>query len=243
MVKALLASWNWLRQTSKLMRHSSFFSSGLQVLLLVFSGVFGRAEDVVLLQFERNGALLPPVSIALYEADAPRHTANFKRLVENGFYKQTSIHRVVAGRLVQLGDPFSRSKDSPDIGTGGPGYTVAPEIGRAHAEGSVAMGRLPDRINPSRLSNGSQFYVALKALPELDGTDTVFGRVERGLDVLAGMSEAAVDTNEVPVERVVLRRARLVPREGLERELAAWSESAKKGPSWWGRNRGKLWPF
>jgi hypothetical protein len=105
------------------------------------------------------------------------------------------------------------------------------------------MGRLSDRINPSRLSNGSQFYVALKALPELDGTDTVFGRVESGLDVLAGMSEAEVDTNEVPVERVVLKRARLVPRERLDRELASWSEAAKKNGSWWGRNWGRVWPF
>jgi peptidyl-prolyl cis-trans isomerase B (cyclophilin B) len=242
-VKALLASWNWLRQTSKLMRHSSFFSSGLQVLLLVFSGVFGRAEDVVLLQFERNGALLPPVSIALYEADAPRHVENFKRLVGSGFYKKTSIHRVDSGRLVQMGDPFSRSKDSPDIGTGGPGYTLAPEIGLRHREGSVAMGRLPDRINPSRLSNGSQFYVALKALPELDGTDTVFGRVERGLDVLVGISEAPADNNAVPMERVVLRRSQLVPRERLAQELESWGEAAKKTSSWWQRNRGKWWLF
>ncbi len=225
------------------MRCRFLFSSCLQVLVLAFFGGLCRAEDVVLLQFERKGTLLSPVAIALYEADAPRHVANFKRLVESGFYKQTSIHRVAAGRLVQMGDPLSRIKDSPDIGTGGPGYTVAPEIARRHAEGSVAMGRLPDRINPSRLSNGSQFYVALKAMPELDGTDTVFGRVESGLDVLVGVSEAEVDTNEVPVERVLVRRARVVPRERLERELASWSEAAKKGPSWWGRNRGRLWPF
>jgi peptidyl-prolyl cis-trans isomerase B (cyclophilin B) len=225
------------------MRRRFPFSSCLLVLVLAVSGVLCRAEDVVLLQFEKKGALLPPVVIALYEADAPRHAANFRRLVASGFYKRTSIHRIAAGRLVQMGDPFSRSKTSPDIGTGGPGYTVTPEIVRRHAEGSVAMGRLPDRINPGRVSNGSQFYVALRALPELDGTDTVFGRVENGLDVLLGMSEAEVDTNEVPVERVVVSRARLLPRERLERELASWSEAAKKGPSWWGRNRGRLWPF
>jgi len=219
------------------------FTVCLQVLVLAVSGVLCRAEDVVLLQFEKKGVLLPPVAIALYEADAPRHAANFRRLVGNGFYKQTCVHRLAAGRLVQMGDPLSRSKDSPDIGTGGPGYTLPPEIVRRHSEGSVAMGRLPDRINPSRLSNGSQFYVALKALPELDGTDTVFGKVESGLEVLSGLSEAEVDTNELPVERVVLNRSKLVPRERLDRELASWSEAAKKPRSWWGRNAGKLWPF
>jgi peptidyl-prolyl cis-trans isomerase B (cyclophilin B) len=225
------------------MRRSAVFTSGLHFVLLAVSGVFCRAEDVVLLQFERKGAVLPPVAIGLYEGDAPRHVANFKRLVATGFYRKTSVHRVAAGRLVQMGDPFSRSKDSPDIGTGGPGYTVAPEIGLRHAEGSVAMGRLPDRINPSRLSNGSQFYVALQALPELDGTDTVFGRVERGLEVLAGIAGAAADNNAVPVERVVLKRTRVVARERLEREFASWSEAAKKAPSWWQRNRGNWWLF
>jgi peptidyl-prolyl cis-trans isomerase B (cyclophilin B) len=225
------------------MLRRSFFSSALQVFLLAASGVFCGAEEVVLLQFERKGALLPPVAIALCETEAPRHAANFKRLVGSGFYRKTSIHRVDAGRLVQMGDPFSRSKDSPDIGTGGPGYTLTPEIGLRHTVGSVAMGRLPDRINPSRLSNGSQFYVALKALPELDGTDSVFGRVEKGLEVLAGISEAKADNNAVPAERVVLKRTRLVQRERLDRELASWSEAAKKTPSWWRRNLSNWWLF
>jgi len=225
------------------MRCRFSFSSSLHVLVLAVSGVLCRAEDVVLLQFEQKGALLPPVAIALYEAEAPRHVANFKRLADSGFYRRTCVHRVASGRLVQMGDPLSRMKDSPDIGTGGPGYTLPPEIGHRHLEGSVGMGRLPDRINPSRLSNGSQFYVALRPLPELDGTDTVFGKVESGLDVLVGISEAAVDTNEIPVERVVLKRTKVVPRERLDRELASWNEAAKKGASWWGRNRGRLWPF
>jgi peptidyl-prolyl cis-trans isomerase B (cyclophilin B) len=225
------------------MRCRFLVSCCLHFFTLASFGGLCWAEDVVLLQFEKKGALLAPVVIALHEADAPRHVANFKRLVKTGFYKKTSIHRIAAGRLVQMGDPLSRIKDSPDIGTGGPGYTLAPEMVRRHTEGSVAMGRLPDRINPSRLSNGSQFYVALKPMPELDGTDTVFGRVENGLDVLVGVSEAEADTNEVPVERVVLRRAQLVPRERLERELASWSAAAKKGLSWWGRNWVRVWPF
>jgi peptidyl-prolyl cis-trans isomerase B (cyclophilin B) len=215
----------------------------LQLLLLSVSGILSRAEDVVLLQFERKGALLPPVAISLYEGDAPRHSANFKELVASGFYNNTSVHRVLPGRLVQMGDPLSRSKNSPDIGTGGPGYTLPPEIVRKHEPGSVAMGRLPDRINPGRLSNGSQFYVVLRPLPELNGTDTVFGKVESGFEVMDGISQVTADTNEAPQERLTLRRARLVPREKLAREMASWTDSAKKTPNWWTRNRGKLWPF
>lgn len=228
------------------MRSGSVFPSFLRLAFVCSFGSFGSlclAEDVVLLQFERKGAILPPVALGLYEADAPRHAANFKRLIDAGFYKRTTVHRVLSGQLVQMGDPLSRTKDSPDVGTGGPGYTLAPEIGRRHEPGSVAMGRLPDRINPSRLSNGSQFYVTLRAMPELDGTDTVFGKVEDGFEVLAGISMVSADTGEAPLEPIVLRRARVVPREKMERELVLWKEAAKKTPSWWVRNRGRFWPF
>jgi peptidyl-prolyl cis-trans isomerase B (cyclophilin B) len=215
----------------------------LTLFALFNSGVWAQAEELVLLQFQRNGTPLPPVVIGLFEADAPRHATNFKRLVATGFYKKTSVHRVASERLVQLGDPLSRSKDSPDIGTGGPGYTLPPEVMHRHTAGSVAMARLPDRINPSRLSNGSQFYVALRPLPELDGTDTVFGRVESGIDVLLEMSRVPADTNEIPLDRITVKRTKLVPREKLNQELSAWGASAARKESWWGRKFGKLWPF
>jgi peptidyl-prolyl cis-trans isomerase B (cyclophilin B) len=225
------------------MRARTLFTFCCYAGLLFVSEAFVRAEEVVLLQFQRSGKLLPPVVIGLYEADAPRHVANFKRLVKTGFYKKTAIHRVAVDRLVQMGDPLSRVKDSPDIGTGGPGYTLDPEVKHRHTEGSVGMGRLPDRINPLRLSNGSQFYVALKPLSELDGTDTVFGRVERGLEVLTEISRAPVDTNDVPVEPVTVRRAGLVAREKLESEIAGWSRATGQNGSWWVRKFGKFWPF
>ena len=84
-------------------------------------------------------------AIGFYDADAPRTTANFKKLVQDGFYKKTTIHRVFPNYLVQGGDPLSRNKDRSAVGTGGPGYTLPAEIRRKHLRGSVAMGRLPDK--------------------------------------------------------------------------------------------------
>ena len=84
-------------------------------------------------------------AIAFYDADAPQTSANFKKLVENGFYKKTTIHRVFPNYLVQGGDPLSRKKDRSVIGTGGPGYTLPAEIRRKHSSDSVAMGRLPEQ--------------------------------------------------------------------------------------------------
>lgn len=201
---------------------------------------FASAEDVVILQFEKKGMILPPVVIELYASDAPKHVDNFKKLAGKGFYHNTCIHRVLRNTLLQMGDPLSRQKNSIDIGTGGPGYTIPPEIGRKHLEASVGMGRLPDKINPSRLSNGSQFYITLKPLPELDGTQTVFGHVTRGIEVLAEIGKSSTDTNDMPVEKVVIHRSKVVPKEALDTALKSFAQGRK---SWWNRVSGMLPKF
>ncbi|HEY1477006.1 MAG TPA: peptidylprolyl isomerase [Chthoniobacterales bacterium] len=153
--------------------------------------------------------------IAFYDADAPQTTANFKKLVQDGFYKKTTIHRVFPNYLVQGGDPLSKKKDRSIIGTGGPGYTLPAEIRRKHLRGAVAMGRLPDNVNPTRQSNGSQFYVCLQPLPSQDGQDTVFGQVIGGLEALDEISRLPADSNANPVDRVEVRRTYIVDRSQL----------------------------
>ena len=154
-------------------------------------------------------------AIAFYDADAPQTTANFKKLVQDGFYTKTTIHRVFPNYLVQGGDPLSEKKDRTVIGTGGPGYTLRAEIRRKHLRGSVAMGRLPDNVNPTRQSNGSQFYVCLQPIPSQDGQDTVFGQVISGLEALGEISRLTADSNANPLDRVEVRRTYLVDRSQL----------------------------
>lgn len=154
-------------------------------------------------------------AIALDETAAPYTVANFKKLVQNKFYLKTTIHRVIPGYLVQGGDPLSRGKDRTSVGTGGPGYTLPPEIRLRHVRGAVAMGRLPDAVNPKRLSNGSQFYVSLQNMSSQDGKDTVFGRVISGLDVLDQISRVAADSNGNPLERIEVRRTYIIDRSQL----------------------------
>jgi len=158
-------------------------------------------------------------AIAFYDADAPQSTANFKKLVQSGFYKKTTIHRVFPNYLVQGGDPLSKKKDRTVIGTGGPGYTLRAEIRRKHLRGSVAMGRLPDNVNPTRLSNGSQFYVCLQPIPSQDGQDTVFGQVIAGLEALDEISRLPADSNANPLDRIEVGRTYIVDRSQLGRPV------------------------
>jgi peptidyl-prolyl cis-trans isomerase B (cyclophilin B) len=154
-------------------------------------------------------------AIAFYDADAPQTVANFKKLVQDGFYDHTTFHRVFPNYLVQGGDPLSKKNDRSVIGTGGPGYTLAPEIRRKHLRGSVATGRLPDKVNPNRLSNGSQFYICLEPIPSQDGQDTVFGEVVSGLSALDEISHLQADTNANPIDRVEVTRTYLIDRSQL----------------------------
>ena len=154
-------------------------------------------------------------AIGFFDADAPQTVANFKKLVTDGFYKNTTIHRVFPNYLVQGGDPLSKKKDRTVMGTGGPGYTLPAEIRRKHLRGSVAMGRLPNNVNPNHQSNGSQFYVSLQPIPAQDGQDTVFGEVVAGLPALDEISHLQVDTNNNPVERVEFTRTYIIDRSQL----------------------------
>jgi cyclophilin family peptidyl-prolyl cis-trans isomerase len=136
--------------------------------------------------------------------------------------------------LVQMGDPLSRKKDRNRVGTGGPGYTLTPEIRRKHTKGAVAAARLGDQINPARMSNGSQFYICLTPMPNLDGQYTVFGNVIYGLEELDALSTRPVDSNDNPVQRIVIRSVKIMPREQLP-PAPAPAPAATKPPTkrWW----------
>jgi cyclophilin family peptidyl-prolyl cis-trans isomerase len=161
-------------------------------------------------------------TIRLYPEDAPKTVANFVKLVAQGFYDSLTFHRVVPGFVLQGGDPNSRDENPFNDGQGGPGYTVPAEIKRMHEKGAVAMARQPDVVNPARESNGSQFYIALRDLAQLDGSYTVFGKVVSGWDTveklvaLAARTDIArVGNNANPGKLALIRRARLVARTHL----------------------------
>lgn len=133
--------------------------------------------------------VLGEFAIRLRPADAPATCANFEKLVRSGFYDGQSFHRIVKDFVIQAGDPNSANENPFDDGAGGPGYTLEPEIKALHKKGSVAMARQPDGVNPERRSNGSQFYVCLRDLPQLDAAGyTVFGDVVRGWDTIEALA-------------------------------------------------------
>ena len=114
------------------------------------------------------------VYLELFPEVAPLHVDNFLTLIKKGFYNGLLFHRVVRGALIQGGCPEG-------TGRGGPGYTIPAEFNfLKHKRGTLSMARAshPD-------SAGSQFYICLQRMSQLDGKYTVFGQVVKGMEVPA----------------------------------------------------------
>ena len=209
------------------------------LLILAFCATV-RADDVALLEIKFEDGTVRQAAIEFYEKDAPETVANFKKLAQKGFFKGCAFHRAIPGAIVQTGDPLSKKKDRTAVGTGGPGYTQPPEIHRRHTKGAVAAARIGDKVNPQRRSNGSQFYVCVSPQPQLDGKYTVFGNVISGLDVLESISNRSADTNDYPIERILLKKVSIIPREKVSAPAATPKPGAApaKKPLW-----RRLWPL
>ena len=111
----------------------------------------------------------------LYPDVAPNTVNNFISLVKKGFYDGLIFHRVIAGFMIQGGDPEGS-------GMGGPGYSIKGEFNYngvennlKHSRGVLSMARAqhPD-------SAGSQFFIMHADAPHLDGQYAAFGKLVEG---------------------------------------------------------------
>jgi peptidyl-prolyl cis-trans isomerase B (cyclophilin B) len=113
------------------------------------------------------------IKFRFYPKDAPNTVKRLKELITKGFYNGLKFHRVIAGFMIQGGDPSGN-------GTGGSGKNLKAEFNSIkHVPGVVAMAR---SSNPD--SADSQFYICLGSPSHLDGKYTVFGQVTSGQDVV-----------------------------------------------------------
>ena len=146
------------------------------------------------------------MKLELDPESAPKTVANFVKLANQGFYNGLTFHRVAKDFVIQGGDPKGD-------GSGGPGYTIPAEIKLLHKKGAIAMARTGDQINPKRESSGSQFYIALNDLVQLDGQYTVFGYVTGGMDVAEKIGQVEIDSpygDGAPKEKVIIESIKIL---------------------------------
>ncbi len=131
------------------------------------------------------------IEFETYPDDAPRTVGAILELVRKNFYNGQRFHRVEPNFMIQIGDPKSRDMSLREWwGRAGSGKPIGvSEISRKrrHVKGVVAMAN-----SGSPKDADSQFYITLRATPELDSKHTVFGKVIKGLDVAAKIQKADV---------------------------------------------------
>lgn len=133
--------------------------------------------------------------IQLFPESAPQTVNNFIFLANEGWFDGVTFHRVLPGFVAQTGDPTG-------TGTGGPGYFIPNEIDPAlshNRAGMVAM------ANAGPDTNGSQWYVTLGDVSQLDGGYTIFGEVISGLEVVQAITprDPATNPNAPPGDTIL----------------------------------------
>jgi cyclophilin family peptidyl-prolyl cis-trans isomerase len=126
-----------------------------------------------------------PIVIELYPASAPKSVDHIVKLVKKNFYNNQAVHRVVAGQLVQFGDPQTRNMMLVDWWGRGPNSGSGQAIGVAeisktlkHRRGTVSM------ANPGAAAAAdSQMFIAFRAVPKWDGQYAIIGQVTSGVEV------------------------------------------------------------
>ena len=148
-------------------------------------------NPIVTIEMEDGGF----IKAELYPEIAPNTVNNFLSLVKKGFYDGVIFHRVIAGFMIQGGDPKG-------IGSGGPGYAIKGEFTQngfkndlKHTRGVLSMARTND---PN--SAGSQFFIMHEDAPHLDGLYASFGKVIEGMDVVDKIANTETDYTDRPLK-------------------------------------------
>ena len=144
-----------------------------------------------IIEMENGGTM----TLELYPEIAPITVENFVKLANEGFYNGLIFHRVIAGFMIQGGDPTG-------TGMGGPGYQIKGEFTSngvnnplKHTRGVISMAR---SMQPN--SAGSQFFIMHKDAPHLDGSYAAFGKLVDGFDVLDRIAGVATNWSDKPLK-------------------------------------------
>jgi len=159
------------------------------------------------------------IRINLFPDHAPKTVANFVTLAEGTktyteanasgtnsgpFYDGTLFHRVIAGFMLQTGDPTG-------TGRGGPGYRFGDEF---HPELQFNKPYLLAMANAGPNTNGSQFFVTVAPTTWLNFKHTIFGEVADQesrdvVDAIGNTTTGAGDrpVNDIKIERITIERA------------------------------------
>lgn len=153
------------------------------------------------IEMENGGKM----TLELYPEKAPLTVENFEKLANEGFYDGLIFHRVIAGFMIQGGDPEG-------TGMGGPGYSIKGEFAAngvandlRHTRGVISMAR---SMNPN--SAGSQFFIMHMDAPHLDGQYAAFGKMTDGFETLDEIANTKTGYADRPMFDMVIKSVKVM---------------------------------
>lgn len=161
------------------------------------------------MDFSMDNSPLGRVIFELFNDAVPKTSENFRSLCtgEKGlsplsdrplYYKNSIIHRSIANFMIQGGDFTKRNGTGGESIYGGP-FADEDFTRPIDSEGLLCM------ANRGPNTNGSQFFITLRACPHLNGKHVVFGKVIRGFDdVVRKIAQVSTDEKDRPVVPVIV---------------------------------------
>ncbi len=152
---------------------------------------------MVKIEMENGGVM----EFSLCPDQAPVTCENFISLAKSGFYDGLIFHRVIAGFMIQGGDPEgtgmggSKKNIKGEFASNGVNNTLK------HKRGVISMAR---SMNPNSAS--SQFFIMHKDAPHLDGQYAAFGVMESGFETLDEIAMTDTNFNDKPLKPQVIKK-------------------------------------
>ena len=145
------------------------------------------------------------IELELFANKAVKTVQNFVGLANKGYYNGIIFHRVIDNFMIQGGDPTGTGMGGESLW--GNSFEDEVNTGLKHgSEGILSM------ANSGPNTNGSQFFITLKATPWLDGKHTVFGKVIKGIDVVKAIGKVKTGKNDKPLNKVVMENVTIEKR-------------------------------
>ncbi|MDR5589854.1 peptidylprolyl isomerase [Christiangramia sp. SM2212] len=181
---------------------------------------YPELEDGMYAEFNTS---MGPVVAELYFEETPMTVASFVSLAEGKskmadstykdkkYYDGLIFHRVIDGFVIQGGDPTG-------TGSGGPGYKYPDEFvdSLSHdTKGILSM------ANAGPGTNGSQFFITLGPVAQLDGRHTVFGKVVKGQDVVDSIGKVETGPRDRPVKDITMNEVNIIRKGSAAKNFDA----------------------
>lgn len=155
----------------------------------------------------QSGNEMGKIEIEIFADVAPKHAANFEKLVTESSYNGSAFHRVIPGFMIQGGDPNSINGDRDTWGFGNPKQTKVPaEFSKTlkHNRGIISAARSQDPNSAS-----SQFFICVADSFFLDGQYSIFGKVINGMEVADAIVNSPRDRSDNPNEKIEMKISKI----------------------------------